>query len=137
MKKTIIIIILVSITLVQCYSQYQYHAYELEYEDFENLYSVTTKDKATYRFEKNKYMFRIVSDSLIIIQPNKEHGYEILYERKYTINLNDVESVELTEINGIKTISFVVGSGLLVLVSIGLIHYLTSDHSPFTGMGLL
>ncbi|MDX1699510.1 MAG: hypothetical protein R3250_02775 [Melioribacteraceae bacterium] len=67
MKKLALIALVKSILLVQCYSQYQYLPDEVDYEDYNNLYSVTFKDSVKYRFEDGKYSFKLKSDSLLIV----------------------------------------------------------------------
>ena len=133
MKKSIVVILITSLTLVQCYSPYQYLPDEVEYEDFTKLCSVTLNDSIKYRFEEDNYIFEIKSDSIMIIQPINEIGFAVFYEKQDTINLNELAYIELSEIDGLKTTLFVVGSGVIIFLAVGYIFLEISNWQPLKG----
>lgn len=114
MRKSIVLIMICSIFLVHCYSQYQYVPSEYEYDPADELVSLTLKDNAIHDYEDGDYKFQIKSDSLLIV-----YKYEVIDGKNFNMVYSDPDTLNLNMVNTLTlSSSDYVASGLLIAVGV-------------------
>ena len=110
MKRSVVVVIICSLALLQCYTQYQYLPDEIEHKDIDNLTTVTYIDSSKQKFDHGNYRFEIINDSLLIVKPLLGSSFLVDYSKLETLNIQQIASFEVTELDGGKTIFFILVS---------------------------
>ena len=105
MDKSFTFILVLSIFLVQCWSQYQYIPKDYKYDQDDELFSITFRDSSKSFFTENKNKFVISSDSLLIVyKPLSQNTSNIDYSSADTLNLNKISYFDILQYDSGKTI---------------------------------
>lgn len=120
MDKSFVLILIISIFFIQCYSQNQFFPNDYKYNTNDELVSITLIDSTKTFYNENKHQILIKSDSLLIIFKVLTNNYKVDYIPQDTINLKTVAQLELLQFDNAKTTSLVFFSliGIVVLIPI-------------------
>lgn len=127
MKKNILCLLISSILLVQCFSPLEITKNEFLNDSSKAPLGVITKDKKEYLFKKETAIFKIESDSLLIVASTKiEPNSGLPYFGSDTLQMKNIESIYVSKFDGVKTSLLLVGT---VGVFIGLLFISMSGSS--------
>ena len=115
MKKTLVVLLISSILLTQCYLQNDYLTRDYTIEADDNLAALVYTDSTKRILDEEQTQFKVESDSLLIIytiQSTMEGDYEVSYSVADTVNMNEISAVTVSEFNIFLTV-FGVGLGLV------------------------
>ena len=122
MKKSIVVIIISSLFVIQCYTQYQYTPKAYEYDSTDVLVRLELEDTIHNFPDDDTSNFKIENDSLII-------KYEMsiidsLVTKVDTVSMSSVKNLTVSNFNTAASVAVMIGYTLvLVVIAVGLDSY--------------
>ena len=129
MKKLLVILLISSILLTQCYTQNDYLTKDYSYDENDKLIKVIIADNTEKSYESSQYRYKIESDSLLIVYEIKttiQNGEQVSYAVPDTLLIENIHSQTLSEYDAGSTFWLItIGAvGLLGLVMWDLVGFL-------------
>lgn len=140
MKRLLVILLISSILLSQCYTQKEYLTRDYKFNQEDDLKSIVLTDSTVREFGRNEYSYEIESDDKLITTISKREkfgDFTRTYSVTDTLTLSEVHSIFISEYDGSKTTYLIVLGGLVL---IGVLFWASGgiwgdDKKIFSGMG--
>ena len=120
MKRLLVLVLISSLFLTQCYTQNEYLTRDYEYSEGESITKIILDDSTVIDISEEQYRLEIISDTLIL--RHRKKGEQIGNETRYysisdSIALQDIHSVVTSEYDSAKSFITIVGIGVAILLA--------------------
>ena len=117
MKKLLVILLVSSILLTQCYTQNEYLTKDYSFNTEDNLKKVVLNDSTEKVFSFNECRYKVESDSLLITYSTAKESYGDYFRFVTitdTLKLKEIQSLVVSEFNSGLTTTTIIAALLVV-----------------------